>query len=436
MSNRNNSLTGFIYNDNRKINFYLDGYIATFVNTDFCKIQFDLPFIYGQTHDFHNLAIYKGDSPISLSYTKKINIPAYIVAADNALATDWESFDYITFSGGILNSLFFCRALKREYTDNSKILFHRQDDSISWEFETEDCICELSVSSKISESFGVHGTTISNDRVVLLLKFSKSQPLESVFKYIQKIKDALSFMAYRKNISFENIHLHHNDRSISKMQVFLREDIPIEVKDIMNCITFHDLRDSIPALFSIVFNSQDNRPSYEFGFIPTSSKDTCIINNQKVRLICSALECESSFFEGLYPEEEEHLHNLIHTIKKTIKEHRKSSEKLSGRTYDLIFSNIRNWSMSATDKICALFHRYDEAMTLLNPSDLNIGDEEIHNFVKYRNSITHGSYKILNGEIAATAYVLQGLIYCCLLTRIGMSEDEILQLCKNRKILS
>ena len=74
-------------------------------------------------------------------------------------------------------------------------------------------------------------------------------------------------------------------------------------------------------------------------------------------------------------------------------------------------------------------------MLILMPSSIHISDEQIQKFVKYRNKITHGSWKVLDEEVAVTAYVLQGLVYCSILKRMGLSQEKIIQLCQNNKLL-
>ena len=97
--------------------------------------------------------------------------------------------------------------------------------------------------------------------------------------------------------------------------------------------------------------------------------------------------------------------------------------------------------MSASDRFCELYHYYADEMCALaentsNPNEARISDKDIQEFVKYRNNITHGSHRIMNTQIATTAFMLQGLVYCCILSRIGISKAEIYRLCQNRKILS
>lgn len=438
MKEKNNPQTGIIYcEDDHKFNFYLDDYIVTFMNPDCSMIELDGVFLYGKTYGFKNIAIHKGDNPISFSGTTVLNTNAYLIAVENGLRTNWESFDSIEFVGGVLNSLFLCNALTCETKDNGDLLFHRNKAYKQWEFEMEDgCKCELIVSSWVKQRSGLTGISLSNNTVDMRLQFSKSQSLEDAFKLVWKVKNVLSIMVGRANVTFDEIYLRHNNTRLSKMQLFIKEETKYVLKDIMRCITFYDLDKSIPTLFKVVFDSKDAMPSYEIGFLPNSEKDFSLITNEKIRLICSSLECELSFIEDLNQPEEKNLQSLIQSVKNLVRDHQNGTERLSNKTYNLIFSSIGHWEMSASDRFCALYHRYEAEMNVLNQSDIPIGDNEIHALVKYRNDITHGSYRVLNKEIALTAYLFQGLVYCCLLDRIGVSKDNIRLLCHNRKILS
>ena len=83
--------------------------------------------------------------------------------------------------------------------------------------------------------------------------------------------------------------------------------------------------------------------------------------------------------------------------------------------------------MAAADQFKILYHMYEEEMTIANKSHIAIGDDEIDAFVKYRNDITHGSYRVLNFTIAYTTYLMTCLVYCCVLTRIGIHRETIKQ---------
>lgn len=438
MKDKNCPRNGVIYcKDKQKFNFYLNDYTATFMEPDHSEIHLDGHFLFGQTSGFKSIAIFKGDSIPSFSGTTVLNTNAYLIAVENGLGTYWDSFDSIEFTGGILNNLFLCDALECEDMENGDILVHCQNTHKRWTFEIDDgSECELIIGSWIKQNSGLSGVSITNNVVDMRLKFTKPQALENFFKFVWKVKTVLSIMAGRANVSFDEIYLHHNNPGLSKLQLFLKEETAPATKDFMRCITFYDLGEATSTLFSMVFNSKDATPSYEIGFLPNSKKNFSLITNEKVRLICSSLECELSFCKDQNQSEEEHLQQLVQSVKSLIKAHRKGPEHLSDKTYDLIYNSIKHWTMSASDRICALYHQYDTEMNILNQTDMSLSDEDIRSFVKYRNDITHGSYRVMNQKIALAAYLFQGLVYCCLLTRVGISRDRVTSLCCNKKILS
>ena len=63
-----------------------------------------------------------------------------------------------------------------------------------------------------------------------------------------------------------------------------------------------------------------------------------------------------------------------------------------------------------------------------------ISREEIDELVKYRNTITHGSFMPLDNKLAETTFVLIKLVYCCILKRIGLTDKVIKKLLKRNLI--
>lgn len=440
MKDKNNPRIGIIKADEGDFNFYLDNYSVAFMKTNDSPVMFDGPFVYGHEFNHQQIAIYKGKEEISCRNFSRLNTTAYIVATENCLRTKWDTFDYIEFVGGTLRSLFFCSGL-REEKQAEKIIYSLQDDSKQYEFKVGSATCSLEISSITIQNFGIAGRQLLNNNVSLLLKFNTAQPLEKVFMYIQKMKNMLSFMTFRKNVGFDEIILHHNQQRLSKMQVYLKEDYTYTEKSFHTNITFSDLGESVGRLASIIFNNVDKKPSYEINFLPKSDLDVGWMDDDKIRLICSSLECELEFIQEIKESENNELQSLIKQIKSIVKTHRKSPQRLEDKTYDLIFSSIHHWSMSASERFCELYHHYaDEMLSLAtdiyDPSEVMISDEDIHEFVKYRNHITHGSHRMMNTKISTTAFMLEGLVYCCILRRIGMDKAEINKLCQNGKILS
>lgn len=436
MKNKNEPILGLADIAGKPINFCFENYCATFMSVDRSYINLDGEFIFGRTINGRDVAIYKGETTITFCGAHRLNTNAYIISTGNMRLTDTSTFDCIEFRGGTLSKVFFCQALKRVETHSStRFCYDVKEDCERFEFEAEGHKCEVIIGSAIAEHFGIDGVAVSNNDVRLILKFSEPQCLIKAFEHIGKIKDMLSIMTFRKNVGFDEIYIHHGNQLGISSQVFIMENKQFTKKHMMENIGIQALREALPQLLFTIYNTKDRKPSYEIGFLPFSDKDVYLIDNNKVRMICSALECELSFIDDICPKEETDLQGLIKNVKHIVKAHRKSPHKLSSKTYDLIFSSISNWSRSASEKFCELYHRYEEEMINLNFSEVDISDEDISQFVKYRNNITHGSFRVMDSSIATTAYILSGLIYCALLSRIGVSREKILYLCKNRQLL-
>ena len=100
----------------------------------------------------------------------------------------------------------------------------------------------------------------------------------------------------------------------------------------------------------------------------------------------------------------------------------------SGKPTPMGLNDLRSSLRKAatSDQIKELYHRYDEEMKLIATKNLTtIEDDDIDRFVKYRNDITHGSYRVLDRKIAVTTHFLSCLVYCCVLTRVGVSREDI-----------
>ena len=101
----------------------------------------------------------------------------------------------------------------------------------------------------------------------------------------------------------------------------------------------------------------------------------------------------------------------------------------------MIFGSIKNWGFSANEKFIKMFEGFKEEICLLNPYFNIIQNKDIQEVIKYRNDITHGSHRILNQKIGITAQAMASLVYCYLLSRIGLSKEQIKELCSNNKLL-
>ena len=158
---------------------------------------------------------------------------------------------------------------------------------------------------------------------------------------------------------------------------------------------------------------------------PKDDRDAKIMDVDKIRNICSALEMELDL-EGVRLKSSHSMSKLVEKVKKDVKEHRNGNQPLSSKEYDYIFGNISYWDQPLAERAYNAWKEHEDKMQpLLNLYRIDIIQEKIEKFVKARNNITHNGFTGIDEDVALTAFVLMGLVYCCALTRIKVSTELI-----------
>lgn len=447
MDDQSTRLTGIIPCNGKHFTFFADGHQFTIMDHELALHKTEIidssgNFIFGKTYDEHDIAIYTGEARIYFRGCHRINTSAYFLSTGNMAGTDLSYFEGIEFFGGTLNNLLGSHLSENvEYINEKDFIVKQGNNELHYSFNTEEGVISVHIGSHSTMQHGISGFCFQNTGVFLRLQFSKPEQLDKAFKHYWKIKELVSFMTYRNNVSFDEVYLLHDNNEYSiparSAQLFMKDDTISTKKDLFHNICFEDLEENVANLLQILYSSKDKKPSYSFGFLPASDRDVSRVTNEKIKAICTGLECELNFIKGLIPLEEQHLQDLICQVKRVVEDHQKSDERLSDKTYSLIRSSINHWTLSASDRCCHLFHRYKEEMgILMNRFSITIQDEDIQKVIKYRNDITHGSYRIMDMSIAEPACLMPGLVYFCLLSRIGLDKQTIQRLCRDRKILS
>ena len=314
-------------------------------------------------------------------------------------------------------------------------------DCMSFDITTKNYSFKLSVQSVVRQRESVDGNSLTNTDVQLTLLFESPQPLFSIFDHYNRIKELMSFMTFRDNVGFDSISLLGTIEDLTIpipiAKVYIQQEYPFTSKKFHNNINFRDLGNAIPNLLTLFYDVEDKTPGYSLGFYPENDDNLTLMDNQKIRAICSALECEWALADMAKPEVNGLLQNLIDYTRDSVKTFRKNNPGLSNDTYNLVFSSIGNWSSTLSEKICSLYSLFENDLLKLNEWNIyvHIDGALIGEFVKYRNHITHGRHRVLDQRIAVTAHILSGLVYCCLLKRVGVSSGKISELCSSRKLL-
>lgn len=99
----------------------------------------------------------------------------------------------------------------------------------------------------------------------------------------------------------------------------------------------------------LTLNHKDTKPILKF--LPKSKTDR-LVDRNKIRELCTALEVEFDYQKALFPYDK--LENLINELKHTVKEYRKAhANEIDDREYDYVFGSLSH--ISFRSKFCCYF---------------------------------------------------------------------------------
>lgn len=382
-------------------------------------------FIFGRTHNNQRIAIYSDDNDLNILGTQMLNTGAYVISNGNITPDELNGFSAISFSGGSLNRVFRINGIDFDYTLKDGSVAKLNDDSRAFDIVTGDSKIHIEIRSCLSFADGQDGKTINNSDVSLTLSFDKIQPLSDIFKHYNIAKRVLSFMSFRKNVGFESIELLRNTDDVAIAKVYVNESQELALKDYQRNITVEDLGEAFPELIRLFYDTGERSPAPQIGFLPENDKDLNFISNSKLREICSAIENELDYISDIKVEENKQIEELKSQVKDTIKTYKDRHPDFPDGAVSLVNSSVSTWSLSLGERINALCEKYKTEIGCMSDSGVVINKEAVKEFVKYRHMVTHGNTKIMTTVVAETAFVLSGVVYCCVLDRIGVPRAKI-----------
>ena len=445
MKNADNPITGVITTDSIDYTFYLNDYtllvLDNIVNSHrTSSLKSTDGFAQVMLHDGTKMLLHIGENNLTIVNKMRLHLASYIMSTANIADYDLSYFDGIEFIGGTLANLKRPMGINIEYESENRRYVEYRDDEQNFDFKTDDWQCDVTIGSSTREQHGLTGSSITNSSIYFRMMFDRKQKTSEVYVHYNKIRQLLSFLVNRQNVGFEKIYLLQkieNSTFWNKVaEVNIQQEKELTTKTIYNNISFEMMDGSLGRLLNIFYSPIERKKSYSLGFHYEDDKSAGQIGSETVREVCSALECELGLIPKMMSDESTKIRALTRQLQQVINEHKKSKDKLRDKTYSLIESSMSHWTMSASDQIKLLFHMYQQEMWAIAKPGRQCSDDGIDNFVKYRNDITHGSYRVMNPEVAYTTYLLACLVYCCVLTRIGVPRETILQWCKDKRLMN
>ncbi len=419
ISRNTDNFTGFVIQNEEKIYFHAQDKVFNFITegvglfAEFSKSIMKSPdhFLHGYSTDGYQIALYTGYDERKISANYKLRPGIYLVSTANLCSYDMSKMQAIEFIGGTLNNLYQQTPIVTKYDEEGKCYIKtypvfRKEYSV----KMKDIECKLILQNMPSEN----SPSIMN--LIVRYEFPKEMPIKTIKLTYNVLMKICRFMTNRENVGFDEVRLYQIDDETSKWFKFADGFLDYQYDG---------------------FTNKKYQQNILFDFYADNDKDYSILSDDKIKNICSSIECELDFVTDLKDDENANLEDLIKSAKTVIKQHRKSDKKLEDKTYDMIFNSISHWGMANSRKIYLLYKKQDYHMKILDEkAKLSCTEEDIATFVKYRNDITHGRYRTLDSVIAATAYALMALAYCCFLLRMGIKDDKLKLLFETNRIAS
>lgn len=254
--------------------------------------------------------------------------------------------------------------------------------------------------------------------------FKKIEDLEQWYLFVRKLT---SLLVLQHNIDFDSIRLFYelsfdNGKTMNHYaNLFVNQNyINLASKNPICCLELKLFNELMENLINILENDK-----FSIMFLPDSNNETYTIDYENIKNICTALEFEFQQ-NKMKLEKNKIIVDLQRLVKLEIKKFKDANSSLDKDDYASIESSVDKWTLPAKKQIWALYENYIDIIEYIcNKKAIYLTYQNICDFIKFRNKITHGEFPHFTEEIANTAYGLKILIYISLLKRIGLDDETI-----------
>lgn len=392
-------------------------------------------FVYGKLHDGRGIAIYTGQE-LPIIGNRTFATWCYIIVQDYDDMSRLNCIDGIRFFGGTVDTLYPPRSLGHDFENHSKNAFALKytPDKTVFDLSASELKGRLELESVITAGHrDKKGFYMMNDGSRMDLLFDQCINLSNIEKLYNTIIAVLRFLSFRENVGFERIALLKRDNSFSEDDFYLEYaecHIPcsdsLTQRDSQRCISFRMLdSEKITKLFDAIMHETERKSSYCISFLPADDSKSMSVDNDIIKSTVSAIECELELAKLKLPKDEK-MEALKKQVIRIVKESEDKSE-LNDKAYSVIFGSIDHWGDSLSNRIYEIYllHKDEMAVFFKDLPEYDFNKAEIEKLVIYRNDITHGRYRVNNLDVVCATLCLMALVYCCILTRIGMEKSQI-----------
>jgi hypothetical protein len=429
------NLTGFIQTKAGNVVFSAENFKFTVMKTDFSMENIVIPadehgYIWGRTHEGRVIAIYVRND-IKVGSVCVFCTWNYIVFKGiNRQVDSIASFRGIRFKNGAIKTVFPANALHLDKEEEDDVISYRvKPDCTEYHCEDEGQPVLWSFSSMIHQTWTIKdGDTLSNTDSLLDIMFQEEQNYSTFYKYYGYVCSLCSFLTFRRDVAFESVSLLADNPGCSREEYatcYIKNPDTVEQRDVMHVIPVRFLDETIlKNIMKNIYDPDKTQKGLPLLITPEDERDANRMDIGKIRNICSAMEMELDM-QGIRLPANPNMKKLVCAVKKMVKEHRGGENPLSEKSYDYIFSNISHWDQPLVERIWEAWKQHEKDLKpILRIYNIVISNEDIQEFVKARNNITHNGFTGISENVATTAFAIMILIYFCSMIRIGMKPQE------------
>lgn len=406
-----------------------------------------MDWINGISTERQNVAFHPADYQGPLSYVKEtltLIIDVFLRDYANADGDKGETHDLCGF-----NAIDFCGdAVDAVFSPRCVLKSGCRGNRIEWK-ETTECAkafvthvvgraCSLIFTVYVDrKDTDCDSTELGTLHSILRLEFDQRQSISAIEDCRQIVCYFLAFCTGHLNVSNLQISLWDTGKRVGifnwpgmiDCRVNSEEDDNIQFCGTpYNRLQIDWLGDKTGQLFELI-GDENSRPV--LSFLPKKNAER-LINRNKIRDLCTALEVEYDARKAEFPDSTE---EIVRILKETVKKYKKENpDALDERIYSYVHGTLDHISLPASEKAWRIYARYSSIIAegykqYFYDKPINLSEPETQKniawIIKVRNNITHSS-GVQEQLIPNAIYTrLRIALYCSVLERSGYSIPEI-----------
>lgn len=260
---------------------------------------------------------------------------------------------------------------------------------------------------------------------------------ENIIKIFRYISNIFKFFTFRNNVGEFNIELMIRDDESKYTTIgncfYKSKEYYMSNKSSADCISIKQFNEEqLKVLLDLLYIDEDNENKnskvFSYDFINDDEHST-LISKSNVKDTITAFECTEKLIDAEYDinyntkldDLKKEFVNIIDNYENGLS----SKEKEKCKKY---IDKIGKKEKDIKERLVIQYNNYKNYLnSFAKKHEIESNDlkERIEELVKYRHKHTHNDVGVLTQELVNTTFLVQALIYCMILKKVGISDDNI-----------